>query len=159
MVERYNLNQITLPTIPVPHDCVVTNILEDDEYLIFLFEEDISYHDSIQAIHPSAKGLTIRFHKTDGFREDMELYQYTSFKHQSGYMSKKPKRLFELTAHRKRPVEYLEHFVASNTMIIHLFSKNSIMLRLFTDYVEFEWIEQESYIENLENDAWALHRI
>ncbi len=141
MIERYNLNQMKLPTIPVPHDCVITDILEDDEYLIFRFEEDISYHDSIQAIHPSAKGLTIRFHKIDVFTENMELYRYTLSKHQSGYISKKPKKLFELVRRGKRPLEYLEHFVAWNSMIIHLSSKNSIVLRLFTDDVEFEWIE------------------
>lgn len=141
MTERYSLNQMTLPTIPVPHDCVITDILEDDEYLIFRFEEDISYHDSIRAIRPSAKGLTIRFHKIDGFTENMELYRYTCSRHQSGYMSRKPQKLFELARHGKRPLEYLEHFVAWNTIIIHLFSKSSIVLRLFTDDVEFEWLE------------------
>lgn len=142
MTERYCLKESVLPAIPVPHDCVITDIEEEDEFLIFRFEDNLSYHDSIQAIHPSAKGLTIRFHKLNGFfAEDMEMYRYKSSGHQSGYMQRNPKKLFKLAHRGKRPLEYLEHFLAPNTMVIHLSSKNSVILRIFTDYVEFEWIE------------------
>lgn len=142
MTERYCLNESVLPTIPVPHDCVITGIEEEDEFLIFRFEDNLSYHDSIQAIHPSAKGLTIRFRKLkSSFAENMEMYRYKSSGHQSGYMQKKPKKLFKLARRGKRPLEYLEHFLAPYTMVIHLFSRNSIVLRIFTDVVEFEWME------------------
>ena len=62
MKEMYHLDTKIVPTIPVPHDCVVKEIRLEDNILIFIFEDDISYHDSIQNIRPGAKSLMIRFH-------------------------------------------------------------------------------------------------
>ena len=143
MIERYELNRSILPTIPVPHDCIITDIAENDEYLFFTFEEDISYHDSIKAIHPSAKGLIIRFHKLfDDVIECAQMYQYKASKHGTGYMHKKFRKIFKIAKRKNRRLEYLNHYLSYNTIVIELFSKSSIMLFLYADYVEFEWIER-----------------
>ena len=58
MIERYELacdsDCKTLPMIPTPHDCVIKRIREDADFLIFEFEDDISYHDSISHSYPNA---------------------------------------------------------------------------------------------------------
>ena len=138
MTEKYLLSGDIRPIIPVPHDCIVTNISEDADYLIFTFEDDISTHESIINIHPTAKSLIIRFHKTKYFSEDSELYKYKQYKHHEGYMRKPLKKLFKLT---KRRVEYLYHYLAWNAMIIELCSNESVVLKIQTDYVEYDWIE------------------
>ncbi|MBQ7886142.1 MAG: hypothetical protein IJ313_04525 [Clostridia bacterium] len=143
MIERYELNRSILPTIPVPHDCIITDITENDEYLVFTFEEDISYHDSIKAIHPSAKGLIIRFHVLfDDVIEGAQLYQYKASKHGTGYMRKKIRKLFKTVNQKNKRLEYLNHYLSYNSIAIELFSKSSIILLLYADYVEFEWIER-----------------
>lgn len=53
-MEKYFLNGDTLPTIPVPHDCVIDKITVEDHYIIFTFEQNISFHDSIKNIKPDA---------------------------------------------------------------------------------------------------------
>ena len=65
MIEKYNLNTDILPTIPVPHDCVIKEITFDSEFLVLKFEDDISYHDSIKYINPNASSLVIRIHLND----------------------------------------------------------------------------------------------
>ncbi|MBR6424372.1 MAG: hypothetical protein IKS29_00270, partial [Oscillospiraceae bacterium] len=62
MKEKYFLNGESLPTIPVPHDCVIKKIQLKDQCIEFIFEDDISYHDSIQYYKPDAKSLIIRYH-------------------------------------------------------------------------------------------------
>lgn len=39
MKEKYYLNGKEVPTIPVPHDCVVKDIKLDDGNLVFIFED------------------------------------------------------------------------------------------------------------------------
>ena len=65
MIETYYLNEKTLPTIPIPHDCVIKNVSIDNQYIVFSFEDDISYHDSIKYIRPDAKSLIVRYHMVD----------------------------------------------------------------------------------------------
>ena len=65
MKEIFYLNKDILPTIPVPHDCVIKDIQIGGQHLTFVFEDDISYHDSIKFIAPEAKSLIIRYHLTD----------------------------------------------------------------------------------------------
>ena len=65
MKEIYYLNQKQLPTIPVPHDGVIKEIHLEDDYLIFVFEDDISYHDSIKSIRPDIRSLIMKFHFVD----------------------------------------------------------------------------------------------
>ena len=46
VTEIYRLDGNTLPSIPVPHDCIIDSVREDDETLEFIFEADISKYSS-----------------------------------------------------------------------------------------------------------------
>ena len=46
IVETYLLDGNNASNIPLPHDCEIKSIREDDDYLIIDFENDISYHDA-----------------------------------------------------------------------------------------------------------------
>lgn len=45
--EKYYLNTNTLPTIPVPHDCIIKEIQLGNDSLVFIFEDNISNNDYI----------------------------------------------------------------------------------------------------------------
>jgi len=146
MKEKYNLAGESLPTIPVPHDCVIKHIHLKNQCIEFVFEDDISYHDSIQHYKPDAKSLIIRYH----FAYDTDDY--------SIYKQVKPMRLlsklFLKDIHYKRiknsslaelpegkfKLEYLYHNVGYCSIITKLFSNGYIILDADIDYVEFEWI-------------------
>ena len=110
----------------------------DGRYLTFVFEDDISYHDSIRRTAPEAKSLIIRCHLTD---ED-------SF---SVYKWKKPGKLFrkqgyyvclensKLTRPSKNKIEYLYHNIGFSSIIIKLFSGEMVIVDAEADYVEYEW--------------------
>ena len=141
VTERYPLNTGVLPTIPVPHDCIITEIKEDSEYLVFVFEEPMNDHDSIRYTRPNATGLTIRFHKSRDYG-DSELYLWNYHLRRSGYMPAGFQELFSLTDARDAPLEYLCHYVGDHSVIIKLFSRRySVQLELRTDCAEFEWTE------------------
>ena len=63
----YYLNQDTVPTIPTPHDCKIKKVTIRGDFIIFEFEDDISYHDSIRHFNPDAKSLVIKIHLVDDF--------------------------------------------------------------------------------------------
>ena len=73
-VETYLLDGNNTSAIPLPHDCRITGIREEDDYLIIDFEEDISYHDAIKAVHPDALALTVRFHLEYGGLDGVKAY-------------------------------------------------------------------------------------
>ena len=142
MKEVYYLNEKALPTIPIPHDCVINAVNLTDQCIEFVFEDDISYHDSIKYYKPEAKSLIIRYH----FAYDTDDY--------SIYKWVKPKRPFERDGHYKLldnscllklsggkfKLEYLYHNVGYCSIITKLFSNGPIILDADIDYVEFEWI-------------------
>ena len=141
MTERYPLNTSILPTIPTPHDCIIKEIKEDSEYLIFVFEDHLNDHDSIRYTRPHATGLTICFHKSRDY-DDSELYLWNYHIRRSGYMPVSFQKLFRLTDARDAPLEYLYHYVGDRSVIIKLFSRRySIQLELMTDCAEFQWTE------------------
>ena len=63
----YYLNKDTVPTIPTPHDCEIKKVTIQGDYIIFEFDDDISYHDSIRHFIPDAKSLVIKIHLVDDF--------------------------------------------------------------------------------------------
>lgn len=140
MKEIFYLNKETLPTIPVPHDCVVEKFQIDGQYLTFTFESDISYHDSIKEIAPKAKSLIIRYHLTD--KDSFSVYKW-----------KKPNKFsrgkgcyvcldnLQLTKPSKNKIEYLYHNIGYSSIIIKLFSEEIIIIDADVDYLEYEWIE------------------
>lgn len=89
-VETFNLIGQQLPTIPVPHDCVIKEIALDEGWLILSFEDDLSYHESIKCIHPNARTLTIKFHMIG--EPYLELYAYEQRNYENVYVQRKTKR-------------------------------------------------------------------
>ena len=139
MFETYFLNGDILPTIPVPHDCVVDDITIENQYIIFTFEQDISYHDSIKYIKPDAKSLVIKFHLAD---ECFSLYKWHKpikyFADNGYYKGIDSSELIKLTKLGNR-LDYCYHYVAYQSLIIELFVKTPVRLELTVDYVEFYW--------------------
>ena len=147
-VETYVLDGNNASKIPLPHDCVIKDIREDDDSLIIDFEDGLSYHDAIRAVHPDAQTLTLRFHLEYGGPDGAKaygglqgIYRYRhSKKHGEGYMLVKSlKELRKLVSECVCPATYLYHYVADHQVIVELCIDHSTLLMLCTDYVEFEW--------------------
>ena len=75
MKEQYYLNGESLPTIPVPHDCIIKNVRLKNQCIEFVFEDDISNYDSIKHYKPDAKSLIIRYHFADD-PNDYSIYRW-----------------------------------------------------------------------------------
>lgn len=139
MKEIFYLDKAILPTIPVPHDCVIKEVQIDGQYLSFVFEDDISYHDSIKLIAPGAKSLIIRYHLTD--EDSFSVYKWKKPKKislkQGCYMRLNNSRL---TKSSKNKIEYLYHNIGFSSIIIRLFSGEMIIVDAEVDYLEYEWI-------------------
>ena len=60
MIEKYFLNEELRPTIPVPHDCVITDVSIENQCIVFKFEDDLCKYDSVKNIRPNAKSLIIK---------------------------------------------------------------------------------------------------
>ncbi len=138
IVETYDLTGKALPTIPMPHDCVLKEISLADGWLVLSFEENIARHESVQYSHPNARTLQMRIHLLD---EEFNLLAYEHRRYENVYVERKPKKLFEL-ARREEQMEYLKHLVGYGEMQIELFqSAGSILVDLYADRVEMEWFE------------------
>lgn len=147
MHEIYKLNEENLPTVPEPHDCVVKEIKLENNNLIFVFENDISYHDSIKAIRPSAKSLTISYHLLDNIYDinlfvrtcqSRLLHRFGSYKEID--IAKNISELLDLP-NSKGGLCYLYHYVRYNTVIVKLWSSNEVVLELTVDFIVFDWQE------------------
>lgn len=148
MKEVFYLDKAELPTIPVPHDCGLKDIRLEDDQLVFEFEDDISWHDSIQYFKPEAKSLIIRFHFADSIR-DAGLY-IRGRHHRLFYKPCKYRELdfagsvCKLVPKCKRNLEYLYHYVGYRCIIVKLWSADKavsdVILELPSDYVEYEWL-------------------
>ena len=135
--ERFMLDGDTLPNTPIPHDCVIESIQEDNEYLILIFENRISQHDSIRAYQPYAKSLRMRFHKRGP--EKIDIYQYKKTKHHEGYM--KVKDMQRQILNWKRSAEYLNHYLSPcRSVIVELYADSLVFLMIETDFIEYEWV-------------------
>lgn len=140
MKEVYHLNKSELPTIPVPHDCIIRNISVEGHCIIFVFEEDISYHDSIKCIRPNARTLTVKYHLTDDNAYSLYKQQKTIPGRRIQYKAVDGSDIVSLA---KRRLEYLYHYVGYSSIIIKLFSGRAIVLEADVDHIEFEWVEKE----------------
>ena len=146
MKETYFLNGDTLPTIPVPHDCIIKKAQLKDQFIEFIFEDNISYHDSIKYYKPDAKSLIIRYHLS-GDPDDYSIYKWIKpkrllsklFSKDGHYKKIKNSLLTELPEGKFR-LEYLYHNVGYCSIITKLFLNGYIILDADVDYVEFEWI-------------------
>ena len=142
MIETYYLNKEQLPTIPTPHDTVITDIKIENQSIVFKFEDDIDYYDSIKAVHPNAKSLIIKYHLVD--EDSFSVYKWhkpVKFFASNGYYKSVDNSKFTYLATDKFKLEYLYHNVGYCSIITKLFSGGYIILDAEVDYVELEWIE------------------
>lgn len=134
---KFYLNDNTLPTIPVPHDCVVKNISVVDDFLVLEFEDNIYERDSIRYLCPEARSLTVKIHLIDLLDVYLEkIRKFPAFK--KIYNQIDIIRLIKLA--KDNSIEYLYHYVGFQRLIINLWCKTNIILNLTADYVEFQWI-------------------
>ncbi len=134
MNEVYRLDGTALPTLITPHDCIIKEIKKEDDYLILIFEDDISYHDSIKCCRPAAKSLIIKYHLTDNY--DIYYQRWNKLKKRLEYIElKDERRLFNNDS------EYLYQYVMYNQLIVKLDKNREYMLFLTVDCVEYDWIE------------------
>ena len=138
-VETFNLIGQQLPTIPVPHDCVIKEIALDEGWLILSFEDDLSYHESIKCIHPNARTLTIKFHMIG--EPYLELYAYEQRNYENVYVQRKTKKIFTIVK-ESRKLEYIGHHVAFGSMIIELCANQLYIIELQADDIVYEWMER-----------------
>ena len=138
MIEKYYLNTDILPTIPVPHDCVIKKITFDSNYLVLEFEDDISYHDSIKHIKPNVSSLVIRIHLNNPIFDAYE-YRLTRMLSGEGYYMINNNKLKNLC---KKKLEYLYHNLGFQSIIIKLFCGSYYLLDIESDFIEFNWIEK-----------------
>ena len=137
MTETYYLNGNLLPTIPVPHDCVIKKVRVENQHIIFEFEDDISYFDSIKNFKPEVRSLIIKYHLlNDG---DFSIYKW---KKPSGLFNKNGRYdcVNNNTILSDSRLEYLYHYVGYRSIIIKLFSNGFIIIDADVDHIEYEWI-------------------
>lgn len=143
MKEKYYLNTNTLPTIPVPHDCIVKEIQLINDSLVFVFEDNISNNDSIKCIMPNAKSLIVKFHLVND-TSDVSLYMKTKpgkLLHKPAVykeidISKRCNKLIHLPDNR---LEYMYHNIGYCSIIVQLWASSSIVMNITADYVEYDW--------------------
>ena len=147
MIEKYFLNGASLPTIPVPHDCVIKHIARTDQCIEFVFEDDISRHDSIQFYRPNAKSLIVRYHFAYD-PNDFSIYKWvqpnrllSKLVSADGHFQRNKTSLLTKLPEGKFKLEYLYHNVGYCSIITKLFAGGEIILDAEIDYVEFEWME------------------
>lgn len=139
MTERYYLNKEALPTMPVPHDCIIDKITLENGFLVFTFEHDISYHDSIKHFNPDVKSLVIKYHLVD---KDFKVYEWqmpSDIARNGCFVCIDNEKLLHMTEHSER-TEYIGHFAAYCSLIIDLCAESSVRIEIEADYAEYEWI-------------------
>ena len=144
MSKKYYLNTKTLPTIPVPHDCIVKEIHLNNNHLVFIFEDNISNNDSINSIMPNAKSLIMKFHFVDDI-SDIRLY--TKVKKDKIFHKATVYKEIDLNKHVNKllhlpdqKLEYLYHNIGYHSIILKLWSSDSIVMDITADYIEYDWL-------------------
>ena len=147
MKEIYYLDKEELPTIPVPHDCIIERIALKDGCIEFVFEDDIADHDSIQYYKPEARSLIIRYHLVDKYRPFYSIYKRSKpprlisklFRKEGCYKQLAGNALQGLTKTDYK-LSYLDHYVGYCEIMIRLCADSDIIIAADIDYAELEWI-------------------
>ena len=141
MIEKYSLNEETLPNLPTPHDCIIEKISFDDDYLIFKFDKNIATHDSVAYKGPNLDSLIIRYHLIDPLFYTYIWKLRTSLFGTEGYVLINNNKLVKLAQNKR--LEYLHQNIGYESIIIRLFDNSNIMIELNVDFIEYEWIEKQ----------------
>ena len=125
MKKTYYLNKDVLPTIPVPHDCIIKNT---------------SYYDSVRKLSPNIRNLILKYHLSNP--EDFSVYKCSKtlkrILNKECYIRQNTRKITKLP--RKR-LEYLYHNVGYCSIITKLHSDAPVMIDAGVDYLVYEWIE------------------
>ncbi len=135
MKVTYRLDEPQLPTMPIPHDCTIQQIRKEEDRLVFVFEDDIARHDSIQSVRPAARSLIMTFHLTDtceiAYRRRnrcLKRFEYIELKNENALFG--------------TPCAFLCHYVTYGQVIVKLWRERAeYMLTLTVDSVEYDWVE------------------
>ena len=127
MKKTYYLNKDVLPTIPVPHDCIIKKIRIEHKWLIFTFDNDTSYYDSVRKLSPNIRNLILKYHLSnpEDFNKECYIRQNTR----------------KITKLPRKRLEYLYHNVGYCSIITKLHSDAPVMIDAGVDYLVYEWIE------------------
>ncbi len=141
MKEIFRLDEAQLPTMPTPHDCIIQKIRHENDTLVFVFEDDISRHDAIQAVRPSAQSLTITYHLTD----DCELLRrrWNKFRRRTEYIELKNKKgAVAIVKFCCSSMAFLCQYVAYGQVMVKLWQgREEYLLTLHADSVAYDWRE------------------
>ena len=140
--EIYYLDKDVLPSIPIPHDCVIKQISLEGKFIVFVFEDDIFMHDSINCSRPKVKSLIMKYHFAYS-TDDFSIYKWVipdkRFPERGCYERLDNCQLAQLTE-GKSELTYLYHNVGYCSIITKLFLEEYVILDSDIDYVELEWI-------------------
>lgn len=104
----------------------------------------ISNNDSINSIMPNAKSLIMKFHFVNNI-SDIRLYtkvkKDTIFHKATVYkeidLNKHVNKLLHLPDQK---LEYLYHNIGYHSIILKLWSADSIVMDIIVDYIEYDWL-------------------
>lgn len=137
--EKYSLCENILPALPCPHDYVIKEIHLENDYLIFIFEDDVSYHDNARE---NIKTLQIKYHL---IYKDMLCAYRKKYKHKvlhkNGYFEEIA--INKILGVQRTETAYLYHFLRYNEIIIQLALPDELILNFETDIIEYEWFEKD----------------
>lgn len=133
MLEKYELDGKNRANLFTPHDCIIKEVKIENDFLVFIFEDDISYHDSIKYHKDNIKSLIIRYHLIDGF--NVYKYNFKSLMKKEGYFLISNEKFLRMSGQR---LEYLYEYVGFNSVVVEL---SNILLNVSSDYVIYEWLD------------------
>ena len=143
-VRVYALDGDALPVLPWLHDCEISLIEADREYLSVFFDDSISLLGSVSRVRPGATKVTVRYHLSDPV-----FFVYRQFRR-----GKYPEKDFEvgyvmyndaaefIGESASSELYYGFHCVEYKHVILKLWSRKEpcdFMLDLNADRVEYEW--------------------
>lgn len=137
MTEKFYLDKGNIPTIPVPHDFVIEEIICESEFLIFKFRDDILEFDCSppEYLKPKSSSLIMKIHLIDEF--DTYKYELKRTFSQEGYTLINNKKL---RTSEKFELEYIDHNIGFCSIIIKLYQRGFYLLDIRADYIEYQWL-------------------
>ena len=145
MTETYQLNENSLPVMPCPHDCGIREIRLEGRELAFIFEDDISRHESIRYLKPEARSLVIRYHLACDPEDDF-LCRVSAAKVRTGKGSYQFLDSGKVTGivPAGSVLDYIDHYVTSlgscMRIVIIIAGGEEYLISAYVDSVEYEWI-------------------
>lgn len=135
----YNLSKESNVSLYSTHDFRIKKVLFENEYLIFEYEDDITYHDSFDNTYDKYKSLVVRYHLID----DFDIYFFKKFLISKKVYYKRTNKN-KLLSFKENELEFLYSYVGYQKIIVKLWNTkfHEIILDMQVDYIEYDWIEK-----------------